>query len=691
MLKQNILIIDDSQISREILIDMLKDDYNVYEAEDGVEGIQLLEKKPNFFQLILLDLNMPRLDGHGVFRIMQERGWAKEIPVIMISAESGETTKMGVADFLSKPFDQAIVRTRIRNVLTIYERYAIDSLTGGLNRRGFIRQVENFFQNDVKESEYEIFYFNIKNFKAINELIGIENADMLLKQFYQKLLEAEFSPLAVGRLESDHFVCFAKRQDDQYTYLEALCNPKFEYNKKVFQMFIDCGIFHITDKKMRVSAMIDRASLAESLRSDEHTKTYMLYELEMKNTYIDHAELSSELSQSIKNGEFHVYYQPIMDAYSGEIASVEALVRWIHPEKGMISPGIFIPVLEKNGNISQLDMYVVDSVLAFQKERWKKKLPMVPISVNLSGIDLYDEEMMERIKGYVEQNDMPDWTIRFEVTETSYTAMGNRCLKHIHDFREKNIKILMDDFGTGYSSLGLLNDCEIDILKIDRSFINRISKNAKAKNILRAIIDMAHQIGLRVVAEGVETKEQFNYLWLCECDYVQGYYFSYPLPEQDFSKRLDENINVKLKKYEQEEISYVPHFYRVGVHYTSRKMEQTAYADNRVIVDMLHSNDAVGMVSGMYDEKQSICYVCDFCLEMFGVSFDELRNHTNDSYLRLVAEEDREVYEKFEEGVCKYHVVLPNGKKIKIRDMRELLHTKTGEKQWISTLRIINE
>lgn len=543
MLKSNILIVDDSEISREILVNMLEEEYNVYEARDGLEAIKCLEENPEFYQLVLLDLNMPKLDGYGVLKIMKERDWLKELPVIIISAEIAGANKLGAVDFFPKPFDKEIIFTRIRNVLAIYERYTIDSLTGGLNRKGFIRNVKNFFQGNVDKTKYEILFFDIKNFKAINELTGLENGDKILRRFYNKLIYSEIQPLAVARMESDHFVCLAKRQDDEYKYMDELCNQTFEQNGKTFQIRVHCGIFRITEKSMTVSGMIDRARLAESSREEEDLKSYTIYTSGVKNAYIDRAEIALELSQSVENGEFEVYYQPIMDTSTGEIASAEALIRWIHPEKGVISPGLFIPVLEKSGDISKLDMYVLEMVYQFQKIRWEQGAQIVPISINLSGVDFYDEKLMEKIMEFIGREEIPDWAIRFEITESSYAIMGKRCQAYIDELRRRNVKILMDDFGTGYSSLALLYNSDIDILKVDMSFVRQITQNPKARSIMRAIIDMGHQLGMKLVAEGVETAEQLDFLKNCKCDFIQGYYFSKPLRKEAFIEML-ENANL---------------------------------------------------------------------------------------------------------------------------------------------------
>lgn len=551
VLRNNILIVDDSQISREILISMLQDEYNVYEAEDGLEAVERLEENLNFYQLVLLDLNMSKMDGYTVLKIMRERGWLKEIPVIIISTELGIASKLGAVDFLSKPFDREIVRTRIRNVLAIYERYVLDSLTGGLNYKGFLKQVGNFLQSAEHKENYDILFFDIKNFKAINELLGIKNGDEVLRHFYKELCSSACKPLAVARIESDHFVCLAGRGDDNYHYMEELCHQNFTQNGKLFQVQAKCGIFHIdeNEKEVNVSGMIDRARLAEYGADSEYKKSYMVYTPSMKKEYIDYTELSAALAQGIHNGEFQIYYQPIVNVKNGQIMSAEALVRWKHPEKGLISPGVFIPILEKNGDISKLDTHVVECVQKFQRKCDREGILKVPISVNLSGVDFHDEEMMQKLMNCVQSGTIQQQKVRFEITETSYMAMDARCLHYIRKMREQGIEILVDDFGTGYSSLSWLHNCDIDILKIDMTFVRQLEVNQKAKIILRSIIDIASQLGLKSVVEGIETKEQLEFLKDCDCDYGQGYYFYRPMPEEQFALLLmDKNKDFRMNE-----------------------------------------------------------------------------------------------------------------------------------------------
>lgn len=431
------------------------------------------------------------------------------------------------------------VKQSYESLANIYDWHELDSLTGGLNRKGFLNQTKYLLDDASDCREYEILFFNIVNFKAINELVGFENGDKILQLFYKILVEAEFRPLVVARIEMDHFACLARRQGNSYHYIEELCNQNIEQNGKIFQIHVHCGIFHIQDAQMPISAMLDRAKLAKINSEQEHKKCYDIYTKQMKNEYVNQAEISAEFAQSIEHGAFKVYYQPIVEVKTGEIAAAEALVRWDHPEKGLISPGAFIPALEKHGHISSLDGYMMQNVYKLQKKRQQAGQTLMPISVNLSGIDLYDKEMRERFMRIIESGEIPKKMLRFEITETSYVAMNRNSLELIRFIREQGIKLMLDDFGKGYSSLGLLCKGDFDVLKIDMDFVQLVETDVKNQIILRAIIDMAQKLGMETVAEGVETKGQWEFLRKCGCTYAQGYYFFRPMSEEEFVDLLD--------------------------------------------------------------------------------------------------------------------------------------------------------
>lgn len=416
-----------------------------------------------------------------------------------------------------------------------------DVLTGGYNRRGFIRITERLLNEVPDRTKYAVLFFNVKNFKAVNELFGVESGDVVLQNIFRTLTHSKLSPVITARVESDHFVCLVENKNLDFEELTSVCDNKFVKDGKCMNLIIRCGIFYVEEKPMKISGMIDRAKLAKRYITDEYVQPYMVYDHSMQVAYIDKAKLAGELQEGIAKEQFKVYYQPVIDTKTGKIASAEALIRWIHPDKGFISSALFIPTLEENGHISELDFYVLKKVWQFINDRCENNKFVVPISVNLSWMDFYDEIMMEKILKEMDRfrENGREHMARFEITETSYAAIRENRSGILESLRIKNAKILLDDFGSGFSSFGMLQDYDFDILKIDMSFIRKIGENPKTKSIVHSIIGMAHEIGIKTVAEGVETEEQVSFLRQSGCDYIQGYYYSKPLPEEEFVEFLE--------------------------------------------------------------------------------------------------------------------------------------------------------
>lgn len=416
-----------------------------------------------------------------------------------------------------------------------------DVLTGGYNRWGFIRTTERLLNEVPDRTKYAVLFFNVKNFKAVNELFGVESGDVVLQNIFRTLTHSKLSPVITARVESDHFVCLIEKKNLDFEELTSVCDNKFVKDGKRMNLIIRCGIFYVEEKPMKILGMIDRAKLAKRYITDEYVQPYMVYDHSMQVAYIDKAKLAGELQEDIAKEQFKVYYQPVIDTKTGKIASAEALIRWIHPDKGFISPALFIPALEENGHISELDFYVLKKVWQFINDRCENNKFVVPISVNLSWMDFYDEIMMEKILKEMDcfRENGREHMARFEITETSYAAIRENRSGILESLRIKNAKILLDDFGSGFSSFGMLQDYDFDILKIDMSFIRKIGENPKTKSIVHSIIGMAHEIGIKTVAEGVETEEQVSFLRQSGCDYIQGYYYSKPLPEEEFVEFLE--------------------------------------------------------------------------------------------------------------------------------------------------------
>lgn len=449
--------------------------------------------------------------------------------------KEGEKCLKNYTFFYFNKFFDTIVAT----VEDITEKFEQDILTGGYNRQGFIRHVERILKESEDRTGYAVVFFDIKNFKAVNELFGTEIGDMMLRKVYEDVRKSELKPLVSAREDADHFICLVERKNLNLDMLTGMCQKKLTRGGKTLHLSVKCGIFMLEKKKMSVNGMIDRAKIAQRYITDEFVQSYKIYDSSMKNTYIDKATLAGELEEGIAKGQFKVYFQPVVDAKTGKIASAESLIRWFHPKKGFISPGVFIPALEDSGHISELDLYVLDSVNKFQKKRYQSDKITVPVSTNLSWMDFYDETIMNWLEKKCADASMPSGLCRMEITETSYAAIEADRNATLEALREAGILLLLDDFGSGYSSFGMLQNYNFDIMKIDMSFVRQIETNTKTRSIIRFIIEMAHTMEIKIIAEGAETKEQVEFLRDNGCDYIQGYYFYKPMPEEEFVKLLD--------------------------------------------------------------------------------------------------------------------------------------------------------
>lgn len=412
-----------------------------------------------------------------------------------------------------------------------------DWMTDEYSRSGFITRVEQLLREPKYQNGYSVIYTNIKGFKAINDIFGTTSGDILIFQKREHIWE-ELNPVAIARLESDHFAVITKTEHITEEAMNRFCHQCFVEGTKRMPYLIRCGIYNITDHTKKVSYMIDQAKLAEKSIPADQGIPYAVCSEQMSQDYVNQRILVSELDTALEKGEFVPFYQPVVDAKTYEIVGAEALIRWKHSERGLIPPGLFIPVFEKEGLTSKLASFMVTSILDFNIQRKKTGQKYVPCSVNLSRADFYDTRLMELFKQKVkEQENIPDM-IKIEITESSYAILESDALNFLEEMKEQNVSILLDDFGSGMSSLSTLELHEFDTVKLDMGFIRKIGKNPKAEAIIRHTIGMAHAMGAKVVAEGVEDQEQLAFLQSVDCDMIQGYYFYKPMPEEKFAKLL---------------------------------------------------------------------------------------------------------------------------------------------------------
>ena len=621
MQKASVLIVDDAQINRELLEFILQDRYQVFQAENGAQAIEMIESQERIYRLVLLDIQMPVMDGFGVLEYLQRHNLLKELPVIVISGDSSDESilhayELGAVDFFSKPFSPEIVLNRVHNILSLYEHDYIDSLTGSNNRNGFIRMAENVLHNAKRRTDYALMFLDIKNFKATNELFGTEGGDMILRDFYARINDF-WEPEVSGRLDTDHFVCLVKQDHVDLESMAAKLKITAQLKCRSMKLYGYCGIYCLNESDTDVSGMIDRAKLAEESILGDHVQPFAVFDDSMRRIYMDQVELMGEYESAIANGEFKVYYQPVVEAATGNLVSAEALVRWVHPQRGMVSPAAFIPALESGGQISKLDWFVADHVHKTILNCYKEGIPMVPVSVNLSWMDFYDDGLIERLVDIFQGNTLRNGDMHLEITETSYAALESDRAGILKQLRGAGAKILLDDFGSGYSSFGMLKQYDFDILKLDMTFTRQIETSPKVRTIISGIMEMVHHLGIKVIAEGAETQEQVKFLRDNDCDYIQGYYFSKPLPEAEFlayvekcraEGRLGQTADPALRMtsvYRKSETVEPDN------RLTRREMQDMLHG-YRMIFDMVHLLDANALdrIRNQAESEEMLCCRC---------------------------------------------------------------------------------
>lgn len=424
-----------------------------------------------------------------------------------------------------------------------------DRLTGLYNRTGFYRATEELLRKHPDE-KYIIAYWNVKRFKLINELFGREAGDAILKEMANMIVKAyKGIEGTYGRMESDNFaLCFPARliMGTDKSFIRSgdiiYMSEGTEYH------FTSCyGMYVVEDSNVSIESMIDRSRIAMDTVKDNYVKPFAYYDNSMRNDIVTEQLLMSEGETAIREEQFEVYYQPVCNAVDETITSAEALIRWNHAEKGMISPATFIPLFEKNGFISMVDRYVWDKVCHMLRKRIDAKQDVVPISVNVSRVNFYNQQLCEDIVRITEKYRIEPKLLRLEVTESAYSDNPQYVMETIKKLQTYGFTIMMDDFGSGYSSLNTLKDLPVDILKIDMKFMDDLEKGGKSAIILESVIRMTKWMNLIAVAEGVETKEELDFLKSVECNYIQGYYFYVPMPQLEFEGLLNHSELVDIK------------------------------------------------------------------------------------------------------------------------------------------------
>lgn len=420
----------------------------------------------------------------------------------------------------------------------------LDPLTGLYKRRVFFRMAEAFLDNAV--GNYCLIAIDIEHFKLFNDWYGQSAGDKLLEDIGSRLwrLEKDGKGIA-GYIGGDDFAALMPNNREEIKKLHACIAEYVKAYGDNAGFSPTFGVYEIEEREHTVSAMYDRAAIAMSSVKGNYAQRIGYYDRRMKQRMEEDHLLLSEVQKGMEHGEFVFYAQPKCDLSTGRIVGLEALVRWNHPVRGIIPPGEFLPLLESNGLITNLDMYIWDLVCRKVRSWIDRGKRPIPISVNVSCVDIFAIDVVKTFQGLVSRYGIEPHLIEIEITESAYVERFDAVIAIVEELRAAGFTVLMDDFGSGYSSLNMLKDVNVDVLKIDMKFLD-LNENSLGRgvSILEAIVKMAHIMGLKMVAEGVETKEQVEFLLSMGCCYGQGYYFYRPLPPEELEKMLADEEHV---------------------------------------------------------------------------------------------------------------------------------------------------
>lgn len=417
----------------------------------------------------------------------------------------------------------------------------VDEVTGGMSNAAFRIKLKEMLKS-AEKNRYTVAVINICNFKLINESFGSREGDKTLRYCMEVLQRnVRKGELAARGEEDNFFLCLEENRQEAITArLQAVIADINSFNhtaKNPYYLFFRQGAYLIDDPQMDITIIQDRVMTACLNRQEYEENTCVFYDFHFTQRIKQEHELNAMLPSALENRDFQVYFQPKVNLRKGKVAGAEALVRWQNPEKGMISPEDFIPLFEKNGNICKLDCYVFEEVCRILDQWRKEGRELFPISVNLSRQHFKNPDFMEQFVEIAVNYQIPKGLLELELTESIFFDDKGIALvrENIDKMHELGFKCSLDDFGSGFSSLGLLKEFDVDTIKLDRRFFMDMSK-PKARDVVECLIELSRRLKVQTVAEGIENGEQIEFLKRIQCDMVQGYYYSRPLPAEEFEK-----------------------------------------------------------------------------------------------------------------------------------------------------------
>lgn len=592
--KPRILVVDDVADNREILTRRLvRRDFEVVEASGGLEALARIEAEP--FDIVLLDIMMPDMSGNEVLRTLRGRFDETSLPVIMVTAKSQsedvvESLGLGANDYITKPVDFAVAVARInaqlerrklanadrlarlslekasrrlderlekteqqlheeahlRSVSEDRLRYLAyhDPLTNLMNRQGFRDSLYQVLdQIPVTDREPVLLFIDLDGFKAVNDTYGHDVGDKLLAQFGKRLVEQLPAGAPAARLGGDEFALVIEVESTEAdlralaeNLVESMSAP-FVIDGKPIRVGVSCGAAWARCFTGDLDGLVKAADLAMYRAKSKGTGGVVLFETHMLEEQNQRRLLEQDFRLAVSTMQFEVFYQPIVDVRTRDIIAFEALLRWPHPTRGMISPEIFIPIAERTNLIAQIGAWALRQACQ-QATQWPDH---ISVSVNLSPIQFENPALLSTLINTLATTGLAPHRLELEITESALLGAEGRNIKMLEAIRELGVRISIDDFGTGYSSLAYLQNFRFDKIKIDKRFIQKLDNSDSDAAIVRSILLLGETIGIPTTAEGIETEIQLASVMDHGCRQGQGYLFSRPMTADDVDRFIARN------------------------------------------------------------------------------------------------------------------------------------------------------
>ncbi len=550
-----VLVVDDDRSTRSALRHALyRNGFRVEEAGDGSEVLGWLET--NSADAILMDALMPVMDGFDACAAVKSHPRWKDIPILMITALEDRQSierafEAGASDFIPKPIHLSVVNQRVRRIIdaTRAERHVRhlaynDTLTGLPNRLLFMEYLSRAIErSEARNGTLAILFLDLDRFKFINDTLGHEAGDKLLATMAQRLKGCVRADDCVARLGGDEFTVLLDELPGSgvaASVAQNICrtvSAPLIIDGQEIVVTASIGIALYPQDGPDINRLLRHADTA-MYRAKSSGSGFCYYEAAMESAISDRLKMETDLRRALERDEITVFYQPVVETLSGKITGVEALVRWLHPDRGVVSPAEFIPIAEETGLILPLGERVLRSACMQTKAWLDNGIADLHVAINLSSKQLEQPELRQIILGALAESGLPASSLILEITESVMMARAAESIDLLNDLRSQGIHISIDDFGTGYSSFSYLKHLPANILKIDRSFIQDIPDDEDAVAIVRGITALAQSLRMKVVAEGVETTAQQETMAGLNCEFLQGYLFSKPLPAELIETQL---------------------------------------------------------------------------------------------------------------------------------------------------------